>query len=92
MRCDPVFRPRMRHSINFYLCALATSDMFIATTAMSLYSLLMMECSGPMVSNLHSFLAPIMYPLSTIVQTCSVYFTLAAAIDCFVSTVVPCIL
>lgn len=78
-----------RHSINLYLCALAASDTCVATTAVVLYSLLITECSDPFISNLHSSLAPIIYPFSTIVQTMSIYFCIAAAVDCFVSTVLP---
>jgi hypothetical protein len=73
-------------SMNAYLCALALSDALIVITAVLLYSLTTIECVHPIVSNVHSRLALIAFPLSTFAQTFSVYMTMAAAVDCCIST------
>ena len=36
------------------------------------------------LSILYGTLSPVVYPAGMIAQTCSVYFTIVAAVDCFV--------
>ncbi|CAD6187135.1 unnamed protein product [Caenorhabditis auriculariae] len=82
-------RPEMRSSTNFYLCALACSDMGVALTGIFLFSLETYRTFSLTVTRLSGFFSIIVYPIGMIAQTCSVYFTMCAGFDCFVQVCLP---
>lgn len=83
--------PNMRkHSSNIYLAALGTSDLLMICTAMFLFVLeSWRHHSRPIVAYIYGFGAPYIFPLGAIFQTTSVYFCVAAAVDCFIRVVLP---
>uniref|UniRef100_A0A914BZG7 G-protein coupled receptors family 1 profile domain-containing protein n=1 Tax=Acrobeloides nanus TaxID=290746 RepID=A0A914BZG7_9BILA len=77
-------RKLMRSSMNMYLAALAISDTTIIITAFFLFFLESLRRRNATLSKLFAILSPITFPLGLTAQTLSVYFTIAAALDCFV--------
>ncbi|KAI6220957.1 G-PROTEIN-RECEP-F1-2 domain-containing protein [Aphelenchoides fujianensis] len=77
-------------STSIYLAALAVSDFSMICTAMFLFVLETWRHHGPPVlAYLYGSGAPFIFPLGAIFQTTSVYFCVAAAVDCFISVVLP---
>ena len=77
-------RRMMRSSVNMYLCALAFSDITIILTAFFLFFLENMRKHSIRLAYHYAKSAPVMYPLGLTAQTCSVFFTVAAAFDCYI--------
>lgn len=77
-------RRSMRSSMNLYLAALAFSDITIIVTAFFLFSVESMRRRSFLFANIFAILSPVAFPLGLAAQTLSVYFTIAAALDCFV--------
>ncbi|KAK0396443.1 hypothetical protein QR680_001717 [Steinernema hermaphroditum] len=77
-------RPAMRSSTNSYLCALGCSDSAVICTAIFLFCVDSVRRYSLTLSVIYGALSSFIYPLGMAAQTCSVYFTLAAGIDCFV--------
>ncbi|CAG9530565.1 unnamed protein product [Cercopithifilaria johnstoni] len=77
-------RPEMRSSTNIYLCALGCSDCGVICTAIFLFCFDIIRRYSLHISLIFGTFSPIVYPAGMIAQTCSVYFTLMAAADCFV--------
>ncbi|OZC06098.1 hypothetical protein X798_06918 [Onchocerca flexuosa] len=76
------------YSTNIYLAALALSDFSMIWTAIILYSIEAWRHHGPMVlSIIYVRSAKFVFPISTMLQTTSVYFCVAAAADFFVRIV-----
>lgn len=73
----------MRSSTNVYLCCLECSDIAVICTALIVFFVDSIRRYSLPLSILYGVLASVAYPAGLIAQTCSVYFTLAAAIDCF---------
>ncbi|CAG9533730.1 unnamed protein product [Cercopithifilaria johnstoni] len=72
------------HSTNIYLAALALSDFCMIWTAIILYGLEAWRHHGPTVlATFYGRSAEFVFPISTILQTTSVYFCVAAAADFF---------
>ncbi len=82
-------RASMRNSVNTYLCALAVSDICVITTAFFLFFMEGMRRHDAGIAYLFGSGAPYFFPAGVAAQTCSVYFTVAAAIDCFLTVVLP---
>uniref|UniRef100_A0A2K6VJD2 G_PROTEIN_RECEP_F1_2 domain-containing protein n=1 Tax=Onchocerca volvulus TaxID=6282 RepID=A0A2K6VJD2_ONCVO len=75
-------------STNIYLAALAFSDFSMIWTAIILYSIEAWRHHGPVVlSVIYVRSAEFVFPISTMLQTTSVYFCVAAAADSFVRIV-----
>lgn len=70
--------------MNMYLAALAISDMTIIITAFFLFFLESLRRRNATLSKVFAIMSPITFPLGLTAQTLSVYFTIAAALDCFV--------
>ncbi|CAD5214425.1 unnamed protein product [Bursaphelenchus xylophilus] len=78
------------HSTSIYLAALAVSDFSMICTAMFLFVLETWRHHGPpILAYLYGSGAPYIFPLGAVFQTTSVYFCLAAGVDCFISVVLP---
>ncbi|CAB3411138.1 unnamed protein product [Caenorhabditis bovis] len=78
------------HSTSIYLAALALSDFFLILTAMFLFVLeAWRHHDYPVLAYLYVTGAPIIFPLAAVFQTSSVYFCVAAAVDCFIIVVLP---
>ncbi|VDK84350.1 unnamed protein product [Litomosoides sigmodontis] len=77
-------RPEMRSSTNLYLCALGCSDCAVICTAIFLFCFDIIRRYSLHISLIFGAFSPIVYPAGMTAQTCSVYFTLMAAADCFV--------
>lgn len=73
----------MRSSTNMYLCCLGFSDNSVLLTALFLFFLDSMKRYSLRLTIFFNMFSPYVYPAGMIAQTCSVYFTLVAAIDCF---------
>ena len=82
-------RPRMLSSMNLYLCALAVSDICVITTAFFLFFMEGMRRYNATIARMFGAGAPVFFPSGLAAQTCSVYFTVAAAIDCFLQVLAP---
>ncbi|KAI6174469.1 G-PROTEIN-RECEP-F1-2 domain-containing protein [Aphelenchoides fujianensis] len=82
-------RPAMRTSTNLYLCALGCSDNGVILTALFLFFLDSIRRYSLKLSIIYNMLSPYVYPVGMIAQTCSVYFTLIAAVDCFIHVCLP---
>ncbi|CAO4387923.1 unnamed protein product [Caenorhabditis nigoni] len=82
-------RPEMRCSTNFYLFSLACSDTGVALTGIFLFSLETFRPFSLTVARMSGQLSAIVYPMGMIAQTCSVYFTMCAGVDCFVQVCLP---
>uniref|UniRef100_A0A914DG47 G-protein coupled receptors family 1 profile domain-containing protein n=1 Tax=Acrobeloides nanus TaxID=290746 RepID=A0A914DG47_9BILA len=77
-------------STSIYLAALAMSDFCMICTAMFLFVLEAWRHHGPpMLAYLYGSGASLIFPLGAVFQTTSVYYCIGAAIDCFVSVVLP---
>lgn len=74
----------MRSSTSLYLCSLGCSDNAVIVTAIFLFFVDSVRRYSPTLSIVYGRLSPVIYPAGMIAQTCSVYFTLAAGVDCFV--------
>lgn len=78
------------HSTSIYLAALAASDFSMICTAMFLFVLETWRHHGPAIlAYIYGSGAPFIFPLGAVFQTTSVYFCVAAAVDCFISIVLP---
>uniref|UniRef100_A0A1I8ADM5 G_PROTEIN_RECEP_F1_2 domain-containing protein n=1 Tax=Steinernema glaseri TaxID=37863 RepID=A0A1I8ADM5_9BILA len=78
------------HSTSIYLAALAASDFSMICTAMFLFVLEAWRHHGPpILAYLYGSGAPLIFPLGAMFQTTSVYFCVAAAVDCFIAVVLP---
>ncbi|KAI6176847.1 G-PROTEIN-RECEP-F1-2 domain-containing protein [Aphelenchoides bicaudatus] len=82
-------RPAMRSSTNLYLCCLGFSDNSVLLTALFLFFLDSIKRYSLRLTILFNTFSPYVYPAGMIAQTCSVYFTLVAAIDCFTHVCLP---
>lgn len=82
-------RPSMRCSLNFYLAFLAISDLFVTLSAVFMFSFEALRHINDTIREIYLAGIPYVFPLAMIAQTCSVYYTVAAGIDCFISVVVP---
>lgn len=67
-----------------YLCALGCSDNAVVLTALFLFFIDSVKRHSATLSVLYGRLSPFIYPAGMMAQTCSVYFTITAGIDCFV--------
>ncbi|MFH4975520.1 hypothetical protein AB6A40_002229 [Gnathostoma spinigerum] len=77
-------------SMSIYLAALACSDFCMICTALILYVLEAWRHQGSTVSaEIYGWSAPYVFPISTCLQTTSVYYCVAAAADCFIAVVLP---
>ncbi|KAH7702259.1 Protein FRPR-14 [Aphelenchoides avenae] len=77
-------------SSSIYLAALAVSDFCMICTAMFLFVLEAWRHHGPPVlAYMYGSGAPLIFPLGAVFQTTSVYFCLAAGVDCFIAVVLP---
>lgn len=74
----------MRCSTNLYLFSLACSDTGVVLTGIFLFSLETFRPFSLTVARISGQLSAIVYPMGMIAQTCSVYFTVCAGVDCFV--------
>uniref|UniRef100_A0A915N8E4 G-protein coupled receptors family 1 profile domain-containing protein n=1 Tax=Meloidogyne javanica TaxID=6303 RepID=A0A915N8E4_MELJA len=84
-------RPALRHSYtgSIYLSALGCSDTAVILTALFLFFIDSIRRYSLNLSILYGTLSPVVYPAGMIAQTCSVYFTIVAAVDCFVQVCMP---
>uniref|UniRef100_A0A7E4VE11 G_PROTEIN_RECEP_F1_2 domain-containing protein n=1 Tax=Panagrellus redivivus TaxID=6233 RepID=A0A7E4VE11_PANRE len=78
-------RNEMRSSINTYLTALACSDVIIILSAFLMFFLESMRKRSAFVSRVYAICAPVAFPLGLTAQSMSVFITLAAAVDCYIS-------
>uniref|UniRef100_A0A914DU55 G-protein coupled receptors family 1 profile domain-containing protein n=1 Tax=Acrobeloides nanus TaxID=290746 RepID=A0A914DU55_9BILA len=82
-------RRAMRSSTNSYLCALGCSDNAVICTAIFVFFIDSIRRYSLRLSIIYGIFAPVVYPAGMIAQTSSVYFTLSAALDCFVQVCLP---
>uniref|UniRef100_A0A914I5L2 G-protein coupled receptors family 1 profile domain-containing protein n=1 Tax=Globodera rostochiensis TaxID=31243 RepID=A0A914I5L2_GLORO len=80
---------RQSYSGSLYLSALGCSDAAVIITALFLFFVDSIRRYSLALSVVYGSLSPIVYPAAMIAQTCSVYFTLVAGIDCFVQVWLP---
>lgn len=80
----------IRHSTSIYLAALGFSDFFLILTAMFLFVLeAWRHHNHPYLAWAYVLGAPVVFPVAAVFQTSSVYFCVAAAVDCFIAVVLP---
>lgn len=74
----------MRSSANTYLCFLACSDFMVILTGLFIFWI---DSARSYISQLEKAPYTTIYtlPFGYMAQTCSIYFTVAAAFDCFIS-------
>ncbi|PAV82778.1 hypothetical protein WR25_24721 [Diploscapter pachys] len=78
------------HSTSIFLAALGCSDFCLVFCAIFLYVFeAWRHHDHPLIWWVYVNCAPLMFPLSTIFQASSVYFCVAAAMDCFIIVVLP---
>ncbi|CAI2347155.1 unnamed protein product [Caenorhabditis sp. 36 PRJEB53466] len=78
------------HSTSIYLAALGFSDFFLVLTAMFLFVLeAWRHHNYPTLAYMYVIGAPVIFPVAAVFQTSSVYFCVAAAVDCFIMVVLP---
>ncbi|GMT13852.1 hypothetical protein PFISCL1PPCAC_5149, partial [Pristionchus fissidentatus] len=83
-------RTQRVHSSSIYLAALAVSDFFLILTALFLFVLeAWRHHDKPFIAWLYVNGTPFVFPLASVFQTSSVYFCVAAAVDCFIAVVLP---
>uniref|UniRef100_A0A7E4VQU0 G_PROTEIN_RECEP_F1_2 domain-containing protein n=1 Tax=Panagrellus redivivus TaxID=6233 RepID=A0A7E4VQU0_PANRE len=82
-------RPNLRSWTNLYLCCLECSDIAVICTALVMFFLDSIRRYSLQLSLIYGVFASVAYPAGLIAQTCSVYFTLAAAVNCFVEVCLP---
>ncbi|XP_072383943.1 FMRFamide receptor [Diabrotica undecimpunctata] len=86
-------RPQMRSSINYLLIGLARVDTVLIITSMLLFGLPgLYPYSGMLFTYFYVVLphiAPVVYPLATVVQTASVYLTVTVSLERFVAVCHP---
>jgi hypothetical protein len=72
----------MTNSANTYLLFLAVSDLGVIVTGLFMFWI---DSARAYIPQLHLSPYPILYilPLGYMSQTCSIYFTVAAAVDCY---------
>ena len=73
----------MRSSANSYLAALATSDLFVIITGLFIFWVDSVRTYIPAFAYTPYIMVYVL-PFGFIAQTCSVYFTVGAAIDCYI--------
>ncbi len=78
-------RPRLRNSSNAYLLALACSDFFVVVTGFCIFWIDSMRTYAQSLKYA-PYMSVYALPIGYIAQTCSVYFTVAAATDCYLNT------
>jgi hypothetical protein len=80
-------RRSMRTSLNAYMAGLAGSDTLICLTAIPLYSMMIHECDITWVSNVHTVITKVLFPLSRLAQAYSIYVLAGVAYNqCVVQT------
>lgn len=75
----------VRKSSTLYLAALAASDLLINLTGMTMFSL---DSAKGYSGFLRRYLSPVLVtilPIGNTATTCSIYFTIAAAVDCYIA-------
>ncbi|XP_057663036.1 FMRFamide receptor [Diorhabda carinulata] len=86
-------RPQMRSSINYLLIGLARVDTVLIITSMLLFGLPgIYPYSGMLFTYFYVVLphiAPVVFPLATVVQTASVYLTVTVSLERFVAVCHP---
>ncbi|CAJ0583920.1 unnamed protein product, partial [Mesorhabditis spiculigera] len=82
-------RPEMRSSTNNYLCALACSDSAVILTGIFIFTVDSIRRYSLPINTLFAAMSPTLYTMGLIAQTCSVYFTVVAGIDCFIQVCLP---
>ncbi|KAE9549585.1 hypothetical protein FO519_007206 [Halicephalobus sp. NKZ332] len=83
-------RQRRVYSTSIYLAALGASDFCLILTAMFLFVLEAWRHHGyPNLAYLYGRGAPFIFPLGAVFQTTSIYYCVAAAVDCFIDVVLP---
>lgn len=82
-------RRSMCCSLNYYLAFLAVSDLLVTLSAVFMFTFEALRSSNTTVKHVYLEGIPYVFPLAMIAQTCSVYYTVAAGVDCFISVVVP---
>uniref|UniRef100_A0A158PKH0 G_PROTEIN_RECEP_F1_2 domain-containing protein n=1 Tax=Angiostrongylus costaricensis TaxID=334426 RepID=A0A158PKH0_ANGCS len=82
-------RAEMRSSTNLYLCALGCSDSAVILTGIFLFFLDSVRKFSLNLTRIFGLFSPIVFPMGMTAQTCSVYFTIFAAADCFAKVCLP---
>ncbi|KAE9413014.1 hypothetical protein Angca_009373, partial [Angiostrongylus cantonensis] len=82
-------RSEMRSSTNLYLCALGCSDSAVILTGIFLFFLDSVRKFSLNLTRIFGLFSPIVFPMGMTAQTCSVYFTIFAAADCFAQVCLP---
>ncbi|EFO28187.1 hypothetical protein LOAG_00289 [Loa loa] len=77
-------RERMRSSSNTYLLFLASSDFFVVITGLFIFWIDSARTYIPELSRA-PYTTVYALPFGYMAQTCSVYFTVAAAVDCYIN-------
>lgn len=72
-------------NINLYLAALAISDIFVDICGISSIAIDSARRFDPLLNEIHLAIIPYTLPLCYIAQMCSVYFTVLAAFDCYLT-------
>lgn len=79
----------MRSSANTYLAALGVCDILVVLTALFMFTFENLRHTNETVKLLFFAAVSYVYPLAMMVQTCSVYLTVSAGVDCFLSVWFP---
>lgn len=86
-------RPQMRSSINYLLIGLARCDTVLIVTSMLLFGLPAIHAYTGMLFTyqfkVYPHIAPVVFPLSVIAQTVSVYLTVTVTLERFVAVCHP---
>lgn len=73
------------NSIDYYLAALAISDVLVDWCGLFVIAVDSARRFDELLTKMHLLIIPYILPLGYMAQMCSVYFTVFAAIDCYVS-------
>lgn len=84
INCYIFTRPSLYSSVNIYLLALSCSDLLVVSTGVFVFYSDSVRVYFPSFTDVATQGIIWVLPLGFIAQTCSVYFTVAAAADCYV--------
>lgn len=82
-------RRSMRCSLNYYLAFLAVSDILVSSTAVFMFTFESLRGTNPGIRGVYLSGIAYVFPMAMVAQTCSIYYTVAAGVDCFIATVRP---
>uniref|UniRef100_A0A915KB02 G-protein coupled receptors family 1 profile domain-containing protein n=1 Tax=Romanomermis culicivorax TaxID=13658 RepID=A0A915KB02_ROMCU len=77
----------MRCSMNCYLALLAAGDLVLALTSVFMFTFEVLGNTEDFIRRLYLSYIKYVFPVGMVAQTCTVYFTVAAGLDCLITVV-----